>query len=619
MKRLAKKHSKEKALFLFMFCVFLTINAQSFKKTFSLAENTIDFTYPTQEYNIIIDIKEISNDLQIAKITLKSDESFVPKNISLKWAIPSTNIAGYWSTRAFMNKTITPDWGPAKVKSMLARHSPVISLFGYNDINRQTFAVSEALSTVTSSTAVREENGMIYNEIKLFTEKHKEVTQYSFQLRLDTRSINYATALKEVNSWWESFEIYKPALVPEVAKLPVYSTWYSYHQNVSSESILKECRQAKAMGYETVIVDDGWQTLDSNRGYAYTGDWKPERIPELKELVQKVHDLGMKFILWYAVPFAGEKSKAYEQMKGKFLTYWNGQGTYVLDPRYPEVREFIINTYIKAVKDWDLDGFKLDFIGRFRAEKDTELTAENGRDYASVNEATDKLMTDLMTSLREVKLDILVEFRQPYTGPLMKKYGNMLRASDCPNVAVINRVETTDLRLISGKTAVHADMLMWHYDEPVETAALQFLNVLFSVPQVSVRLGDVPKEHFKMIQFYTNYWLENRDVLLEGQFYPHNPQQNYPLIEGENSQKKITAVYDDRIVNFDMNTGIKQDIVNAKLTTRIVIDVKGESKKYSYTIYDCLGNLKKTKEIQLNKGVTSFEVPPSGIIKFNKL
>ena len=385
---------KKLSTFLLFFTVILTVNAQEQKKSFTLSGFDINLMYKSNNAQIKIEVNKKEQGLEIATITLSNAENFSPKKLSLKWAVPSSNIAGYWSSSAFLNKTITPDWGPAKVKSMLARHSPVISLFGHDDVNRQTFAVSEALNTVITSTSVKEENGMMYNEVQLFTQKHRDVTEYQVQIRLDTRAILFSKALEEVAAWWTTFDLYKPAPVPEAAKLPVYSSWYSYHQNVSKEELVKECKLAKTMGFESIIVDDGWQTLDSNRGYAYTGDWNPDRIKDMKGFVKAVHDLDMKFILWYAVPFVGEKSAAYEKMKGKFLTYWNGQGTYVLDPRFPEVRKFIIDTYIKAVKDWDLDGFKLDFLGRFRTEKDTKLVAEGGRDYASVNDGTDRLMTD---------------------------------------------------------------------------------------------------------------------------------------------------------------------------------------------------------------------------------
>lgn len=605
--------------FLLIFSTLLSLQAQLSVKEFSLAGFPMELEFTAGDYEVLIKTYQEKEGLEIATIVLKSENNFTPGQMSIKWKIPSSNIAGYWGTSAFMNKTVTPDWWPATEKSMLARAAPVICLYGYDDANQHTFAVSEALNTVVSSTAIREETGRVHNEIKLFTEKHKEVKEFSVQLRLDTRNINFASALKEVSQWWETFDLYQPASVPEAAKAPVYSTWYSYHQNLDSESMLQECRKAREMGYTTIIVDDGWQTLDSNRGYAYTGDWLPERIPEMKELVKEIHDLGMKFVLWYAVPFAGEKSQAYHKMKGKFLTYWDGQGTYVLDPRYPEVREFIINTYVKAVEDWDLDGFKLDFLGRFRANEETELTAEDGRDYASVNLATDRLMTDLMIALRKIKPDIMVEFRQPYIGPLMRKYGNMLRAADCPNVAVVNRVRTTDVRLLAGESAVHSDMLMWHYDEPVQFAALQLINVLYSVPQISVRLEDIPDNHFRMIQFYTDYWVKNRDVLLEGDFLPQDPLLNYPVLVGKNDRKIISTLFDDRVVTVDLSAQPSFDIVNGKTTEKVIIDFSGEKGYYAFRIVDCMGNESATGGLTIKTGVKVFKVPSAGMIQFFKL
>ncbi len=605
---------------------FLLINvlnedlfSQTQNQTYNINGFDIEVVGDLNGFSLDWKTNRIEDGLEIATITLNHAQGATPPKLSLKWAVPSNNIAGYWSSSAYLDKTITPDWGPAKVKSMLSRHAPVISLFGYDDVNRQTFAVSEALSTVVTSTSVKEENGMMYNEIQLFTEAHKKLKTYQIEFRLDTRSIPFSKSLTEVASWWAAYDLYAPSTVPEAAKLPVYSSWYSYHQNVTKDALVKECKLAKSMGFESIIVDDGWQTLDSSRGYAYTGDWNPERIPEMKAFVSAVHDLDMKFILWYAVPFIGEKSQAYKQMKGKFLDYWESQGTYIVDPRFPEVREFIINTYIKAVNEWGLDGFKLDFLGRFKAGKDTKLIADEGRDYASINDATDRLMTDLMTSLREVKPDIMIEFRQPYTGPAMRKYGNMLRASDCPNVALINRVGTTDLRLLSGNTAVHADMLMWHYRESVEVAALQLLNVMFSVPQISVRLADIPQEQFNMIRFYTDYWLKNRNVFLDGEFLPSNPQSNYPKISGRFGNKEITVLYGTSSFLIDDEALEKLDVINAKMSNEVVLISKQIDAVYKYKIKDCQGSLISNGETKIKTGANLFEVPISGLISFEKI
>src|SRR5204862_5578675 len=126
--------------------------------------------------------------------------------------------------------------------------------------------------------------------------------------------------------------------------------------------------------------------------------------------------------------------------------------------------------------------------------------------------------------------EVMIEFRQPYIGPLIRKFGNMLRAGDCPNSALANRVKTVDLRLLSGQTAVHADMIMWHPTERVESAALQLLNILFAVPQVSVRLEQLPPDHRAMLAFWVGYWNSNRPVLLDGAIEPLFPAANYPLV-----------------------------------------------------------------------------------------
>ena len=601
--------------------LFLTgyLLAQETTQSFELAGQQVLLTGEFGEFEEEVIIEELSDGLVIATISIKNEQEATPPKFSLKWKLPSSNVAGYWSSGAFNDKTIGPSWGPSSVRSMLAKQAPVITLFGHDDINRLTFAASEALNTVVLSAGVKEEDGFIYNEMTFFSEKTRPLTSYEVKIRFDARPQLYSKALAEVADWWASFELLKPIAVPDVARKPVYSSWYSYHQNVSMNDLVAECKLAKKLGFESIIVDDGWQTLDSNRGYAYTGDWEPERIPEMKEFVKAVHDLDMKFLLWYGVPFVGEKSKAYEKMKGTFLRYWDGQGTYVLDPRYPEVRQFIIKTYVDATRDWDLDGFKLDFIGRFTADNNTKFTKEDGRDYASVNEATDVLMTDLVKSLQKIKPDIMIEFRQPYVGPAMRKYGNMFRATDCPNLASINRIRTSDLRLLSGSTAVHSDMLMWHYDEPVEVAALQMLNVLYSVPQISVRLEDIPEDHFKMIKFYTDYWLKNRTVLLDGDFHPLSPLTNYPMLEGMNNDKKITTIFNDQIVEIQMGKYEEIDVINAKISTRVVIVATGDSKKFEYSILDCLGTETKKETLELSEGTYTFNVPASGLISFRAI
>jgi alpha-galactosidase len=581
-----------------------------------LTSEDLEIEGDLKDFDVDFETEDTAPGIRLITVRIRTDRPAVPPRFSIKWNFPSVNVYAFWNPNISVDKA---NYYRNRLISRASSQAPVISFLDGKDRNRLTFACSDALNLLSLRSYLREEDSRFYCSIQFFGENTPPLKEYTAQIRFDSRDLAFYEVLKCVSDWWAKQDNYTPAPVPDAAKSPMYSTWYSFHQNVTADAVVRECELAKELGFEAVIVDDGWQTLDSQRGYAFTGDWEPERIPDMRSFVDRVHEVGMKFLLWYSLPFIGENSKNYERFKGKYLRYWDGQGTYVLDPRYPEVREFIINTYIDALNEWELDGFKLDFLGRFSSGEDTEMTAEKGRDFSSVNEAVDRLMTDVISRLREVKPDIMIEFRQPYIGPLMRKYGNMFRATDCPNNAVINRVRTTDIRLLCGATAVHSDMFMWHENEPVEAAALQILNILFSVPQLSVRLDRVSEQHRQMIKFWIDYWKDNRNILLDGEFMPENPSALYPVILSRADRKTIAAAYGNVFVSVKGTEFDHLDMVNAKISETVVLDMKEALGRANIQIFDCLGNIVEERSRRLDKGVFKFHVPPSGLLRIKKL
>lgn len=564
--------------------------------------------------------RSLAEGLDVVRLNLTSATPQPPPRFTLTWSLPAQDAAGQWATGRHLTKTLRPDWSGGRLQaSMFAREAPVSCLYGSDDRNLLTFAVSDALDTVLVGSGIREEDSRLYNEVTFFSDPHPSLTSWTAELRLDRRRVPYWTALADVSDWWAAQPGYAPAPVPEPARLPVYSTWYNFHQNVSSAVLLEEVAVAKKLGFDTIIVDDGWQTLDSGRGYAFTGDWQPERMPDMKAFVDGCHALGVKVMLWYAVPFVGKNAKVAERFKDKSLRFDERLGAYVIDPRFPEVREYVVDTYRSAIRDWGLDGFKLDFIERFVADEKTVLDATGGRDFASVNAAADRMMTDILAELRKVKPDVMIEFRQPYIGPLIRKYGNMFRASDCPYAYLANRVKTVDLRLLSGKTAVHADMTMWHPTEPVEVAAFQLLNVLFSVPQVSVRLREIPKDHLAMVRFYTDYWRQNRDILLDGAFEAPSPNANYPLVRARSGAKEIVAVYEDVTIPVRAGAARSIDVVNAKSSSSVVLVMAEDLGSYRATVRDCQGAVVRTETVRLAAGAHALTVPVSGLVSLERL
>ena len=225
-------------------------------------------------------------------------------------------------------------------------------------------------------------------------------------------------------------------------------------------------------------------------------------------------------------------------------------------------------------------------------------------------------MRDIMAALRDVNPEILIEFRQPYVGPLMRSYGNLFRAGDAPNSLTDNRVRVVDLRLSSGTTTVHSDMLMWHVSESVESAALQLLNVIFAVPQLSVRLAEIPEEHLDMVRYYTGYWRRNRATLLDGTFRARAPLSNYPLVSAQDEDKLIAVAYAPAAVPLgDVGSSPRIDVINATTSGRLVLDIHAELGPHTFRILDAMGSEVSSGVARLNEGAMAFEVPPAGLLE----
>jgi len=558
-----------------------------------------------------------ANGISYLDVVVTTPEAKRPNPIKLNWQYPAINVHQRTGTSHIFKAA---GMGRPRTKCSAAQQAPVWSLFDYADNNRLSWAVSDAINTCELSTKHAEETAELTCCIEFFIDPLPPLTEYRMTVRFDQRDFKFWHALEGISDWWAAMPEYTPAPVPDAAREPVYSTWYSYHLDITPESIEKECKRAKELGMHSVIVDDGWQTEVKHRGYAYCGDWEPApgKFPDMKAHVDAVHKIGMKYLLWYSVPFVGVHTKAYEKFKTKFLSGPGSIGDgrerewFTLDPRFPDVREYLINIYESAMRDYGLDGFKLDFVDCFATHEDTKDAFGDGRDIESVPDAADRLMSDIITRLRAIKPDVMIEFRQSYIGPAMRKYGNIFRVGDEPNNAAGNRVGSMLLRQLSGNTAIHSDMVMWHGDDSVESAAMQLIHALYTVPQVSVRLAEIPDDHVAMIRRYLQFWTEHRDVLLDGKVRPSQPQHTYPNVYSETDTKVAAAAYANGFIQLPEIGDRVLLLANGTFDDRVVIELHGSLGNRNVKIWSCTGEVVSDKVMQLGAGVRSLPVPPAG-------
>lgn len=522
--------------------------------------------------------EEPEKGVEIVTVTLDAPGRRQPPKFSVGFQVPQVEMFYRWSVNDG-NFALPPNWGGA-CASEFARNMPLYAFLNGNDESVLALAASECTRFVDFTGGVREEGSLLEIGFRYFEKPEAPISHYETSVRIDTRRQHFGKAVSEGAAWIERAGGYRIAAAPPAAFDPLYSSWYSFHQDVFAKPLEEELEIAAKLGMKTVILDDGWQTDDTGRGYAFCGDWEVSRrrFPDMAAHVKKVHALGMKYMVWYSVPFVGLKSANYAKFKGKYLfDEVPGLGAAVLDPRFPEVRAFLVETYVKAVKAWDIDGLKLDFIDSFGlpatgdpAEKENDA----GRDVHSVPAAVDRLMREIRAALAAVKSDILLEFRQSYVGPGVRQVGNMLRVGDCPGDMRRNRFAIANLRLVSGGTAVHSDMLEWNFAETPASAARYVINSMFGVVQYSLMLRSAPREHREMIEKWIRFSQEHRQTLLHGTFTPRHPELQYPVIEAESDEERIIGLYDDGRV-LEIPDAKKTIVMNASGKDAFVIRRNG--------------------------------------------
>lgn len=560
--------------------------------------NTIFFVDERVETNIIL--KEQENEVSIYELKIKGESPLNNVEIIIPYKMEGI-LSTYAPTNAFKRNRMVMQWfAPISSQSNFYYGSPFLSVIDRGNINFATIALSDSVMNNEIMFYVQDfqQEGNVEFKIKLITGR-EQLRNYSVELRIDRRKQCITNSLNDLTDWFR--KKYNNTIdVPEVCYMPLYSTWYNFHQHPNAELLEKELKIAKEMGFESVIIDDGWQ-YDGNgtSDYIDCGDWSisSEKFPDFKNFINNVHALGMKVALWFPLPFVGFHTKAYKRFRNKLL-YEEALSTNagILDPRYKEVREFISETIVGLFKNYNLDGLKLDFIDSFMIKEDTPDVKED-MDEPLLTNAVQALLGSINEKIFSIKHNAMIEYRQNYVGPAITQYCNMLRVADCAFDSITNRIAINDMRLLNDKLAIHSDMLYWHCEDTNENVATQLNNVLFSVPQISVLLSEDSDGHKEVLKNYLIYWKENQKLLVENKLFVEGMDSNYSCAFVENDTKKIVVLYTKNSIKYEDK---QVEVINASNYEELFIE--GNKAKTAYS-YDCLGNLVEVKDLyaEINK------------------
>ncbi len=142
------------------------------------------------------------------------------------------------------------------------------------------------------------------------------------------------------------------------------NNWEATLMDFTQESILKIAAKAKEAGAELFVLDDGWFGA-RNDDYAGLGDWVENRdkLPGgMKELAQKINNLGLEFGFWIEPEMVNPDSNLYREHPDWALSVPGrvpalGRHQYVLDFSRDEVVDYIFDMLCKVI-----DGANISYI-----------------------------------------------------------------------------------------------------------------------------------------------------------------------------------------------------------------------------------------------------------------
>ncbi|MFE2271679.1 glycoside hydrolase family 36 protein [Streptomyces lavendulae] len=518
--------------------------------------------------------------------------------VEIRFSVPLGDAAGYWHPQGGWRRTLLADWEGRSRVSLVDGHAAGC-LYDHTGATLLTFAAADPVPEATLRFGVSEENDTHVVHL------HLPASARAHRILLVPRSPSVARAMRALRAWFAAATPLPPA--PEEARTPVYSTWYAFNQDVDAAAVETQAALASGLGCGALILDDGWQELGHGRGYAGCGDWEPDRakFPDFAGHVARVRAHGLSYLAWVAPLLLGPGAACHGRLTEHAPAPATVPGAHVLDPRRPEVREHVVGLCVRLVRAHGLDGLKLDFLD--------QAMVYAGDGAGDVGQAMVTLLAQLRAALESVRPGVLLELRQPYTGPGMAPFGNMLRSFDCPADATANRVRTLDTSLLAVGGAVHSDMLLWSADAPVTTVARQLIGALHSVPQISVRLDRVPAAHRDAIGFWLALWRQHRELLLDGEVEPGRPDELYPLVRAGSGEHCLLSVHGDRVVPLDLSAYRHFHVVNGSDRDRVMVEVLGAGGRVRGVVHGPDGRIMDDPPTYLPEGARSLAVPRGGM------
>lgn len=328
--------------------------------------------------------------------------------------------------------------------------------------------------------------------------------------------------------------------VPDAAFDPLWCSWYAQLEEMTADSIRREIPFIRDAGFGTVTIDAPW--FASEQHLSHAGHYTPcENFKDLAKVVEEVHSAGLRFVLWCAPAMVGVLSPVRKKLEPLLILGENGSRTNALCPNEPEAVRHMTSTVERLMRDYNLDGLKLDFLDAVAAPC---MDKNHKHAYPTLGEAMFRAMDGLRNAICSVKPSALIEYRHRYANVTTRDFATWYRGNDSPYDVDYIRRQNAVLRTFVPEGAVLSDYAVWHPGESLSNIGRMMAAMIFtSVPAVSVNLSAQPPEVRDLIKRWNAFHKRHLDGLARGDFRVLSPEATCNVTVSRSKKAAFVGIF----------------------------------------------------------------------------
>ena len=196
-------------------------------------------------------------------------------------------------------------------------------------------------------------------------------------------------------------------------RMTLLNNWENTYFTFDEELLGKLMKEAKHLGVDMFLLDDGWFANKYPRSgdHQGLGDWEEtkDKLPNgIAKLVEEANAKGIKFGLWIEPEMVSPKSELYEKHKDWVIRFPNRDEYYfrnqlVLDLSNPEVQDYVFNVVDRlktenpgiAYFKWDCNSPITNIYSAYLKDKQSHLYVDHIHGLYKVLERIQKKYPDL--------------------------------------------------------------------------------------------------------------------------------------------------------------------------------------------------------------------------------